>query len=536
MSSQDKSYGYLGVDMPRHIALRMALLQRAIPKEDLYTEKGGHGLERHPHVTVAYGHEEDDPTSTKEALADMIAGEGSIGGISTFDNPDYQVLKFDVDSDDLRALNARLRERIAMPGNTFTEYNPHVTVAYLKPGADVSRYAKLEKLLKGQRFPVRQLRFGNPADQYTTLVLADKLDELQKTADLKELLQDAELTGSRGRALHYGRPEPEGRDYDYTIFEDDPDRRAAVRAKLQAFAETSPGFRYKPRPDRDGGTATSEMMDISVYDNAHRAQLMRAWELMEGGMSKDDAWAQVENEYGGPLSKTAAEVEYSIREGARRYKPMAGGKSVAVGTTKALATVDGRQVGTAELMADVGGKPVLRALKVLGDHRNKGIGRGLVKKLLADADAKGTGDIYLRANPYEDEPMTRQQLMDFYATFGFVPGEAMDETPDGRYPVGKGPGAMIRKKAGMSALVGHIRKDAQIILDIDIGDTVLVGRFKNKPVKVQSIGTDENGQPTINGRKLLALRIAKLLPKSGPVAATTSAAAAKYGTLRKSGT
>jgi len=76
----------------------------------------------------------------------------------------------------------------------------------------------------------------------------------------------------------------------------------------------------------------------------------------------------------------------------------------------------------------------------------------------------------------------------------------------------------------------RLLKIAKIILDIDLGDTVLVGRFKNKPVKVESIGTDENGQPTINGRKLLALRIAKLLPEGGPKAATTSAAAKK---LRK---
>ena len=50
-------------------------------------------------------------------------------------------------------------------------------------------------------------------------------------------------------------------------------------------------------------------------------------------------------------------------------------------------------------------------------------------------------------------------------------------------------------------------------LDIEVGDIVNVGRFKNKPIKVETLGTDELGQPTVNGRKLLSLRINKLLPK-----------------------
>ena len=52
----------------------------------------------------------------------------------------------------------------------------------------------------------------------------------------------------------------------------------------------------------------------------------------------------------------------------------------------------------------------------------------------------------------------------------------------------------------------------KIVLDIEPGDTLLGGRFKNKKIIVKSIGKDENGQPTINGSKLLAFRIAKLMP------------------------
>jgi len=72
--------------------------------------------------------------------------------------------------------------------------------------------------------------------------------------------------------------------------------------------------------------------------------------------------------------------------------------------------------------------------------------------------------------------------------------------------------------------IARLLKIAKIILDIEIGDEILVGRFKNKPVVVETTGTDENGQPTINGRKLLSLRIAKLMPKKKKRASTSAAA------------
>jgi hypothetical protein len=50
----------------------------------------------------------------------------------------------------------------------------------------------------------------------------------------------------------------------------------------------------------------------------------------------------------------------------------------------------------------------------------------------------------------------------------------------------------------------------EIKLDVNIGDTVLMGKFKNKKVVVKSIGKDEHGMPTINGKKATTFRI---LPK-----------------------
>ncbi|MDA7794028.1 hypothetical protein N8985_08045, partial [Glaciecola sp.] len=46
-----------------------------------------------------------------------------------------------------------------------------------------------------------------------------------------------------------------------------------------------------------------------------------------------------------------------------------------------------------------------------------------------------------------------------------------------------------------------------IVLPIKVGDTIMTGRFKNKKTVVKTIGKDEHGMPTINGRKVVTFRI-----------------------------
>ena len=48
-----------------------------------------------------------------------------------------------------------------------------------------------------------------------------------------------------------------------------------------------------------------------------------------------------------------------------------------------------------------------------------------------------------------------------------------------------------------------------ITIDVNIGDTILTGRFKNKKTVVKKIGVDDHGMPTINGRKVVTFRMGK---------------------------
>jgi hypothetical protein len=48
-----------------------------------------------------------------------------------------------------------------------------------------------------------------------------------------------------------------------------------------------------------------------------------------------------------------------------------------------------------------------------------------------------------------------------------------------------------------------------IKVPIEVGDTILGGRFKNKKIVVKKIGRNEKGDITVNGKPLLKFRIPK---------------------------
>lgn len=124
-----------------------------------------------------------------------------------------------------------------------------------------------------------------------SLLLLIKVAAARVSLDpLESILENAELVGSRGRARKYGRPEPEGRDHDYAVFSDDSEEQDRYLKLLRQLG----GAGYKLR-DRPGGflTASGNNTDLSIYPTSKRDSIHEAWELMEGGMSKEDAWEHV---------------------------------------------------------------------------------------------------------------------------------------------------------------------------------------------------------------------------------------------------
>lgn len=111
---------------------------KTIPDSDIYSApdeqgKEDYGLETEPHVTALYGLTEHEPGPVEKAIAGHGPVKIRLGKMSLFDtNPDYDVLKIDVKGKTLHDLNAKIAK---LPNaNTFPDYKPHVTVAYLKKG------------------------------------------------------------------------------------------------------------------------------------------------------------------------------------------------------------------------------------------------------------------------------------------------------------------------------------------------------------------------------------------------------------------
>ena len=65
----------------------------------------------------------------------------------------------------------------------------------------------------------------------------------------------------------------------------------------------------------------------------------------------------------------------------------------------------------------------------------------------------------------------------------------------------------------MKLLFENWRKFTENIdVDVEVGDVILGGKYKNKRMVVKEIGKDELGQPTVNGKPILKFRIEKHLP------------------------
>ncbi|MDA4131923.1 MAG: hypothetical protein OK454_02180, partial [Thaumarchaeota archaeon] len=108
-----------------------------VDDDDVYDppEDAKYGKENNFHVTCKYGLSTGDPDDVRPLIEGFGPIKAKITGVSFFrkEEKEYDVLKFDVDSDDL----ARLRKKIE-DATEWTDENPkfhaHATIAYLKRG------------------------------------------------------------------------------------------------------------------------------------------------------------------------------------------------------------------------------------------------------------------------------------------------------------------------------------------------------------------------------------------------------------------
>lgn len=110
-----------------------------IDEKDLYVEDEDRtfGLEDEPHCTLLYGlHKEVGVNDIKSVIGKFNFGELKLHNASLFENQ-YDVLKFDVGyvNDDENFLHKCNKALCELPHtNSFPDYHPHMTIAYIKKG------------------------------------------------------------------------------------------------------------------------------------------------------------------------------------------------------------------------------------------------------------------------------------------------------------------------------------------------------------------------------------------------------------------
>lgn len=139
-ASHKNEFACLMVDFPEDFARVLQTWGKDnIPPDCIYTDPedpDGYGLEKHSHVTVAYG---IDPKLDRNDVAFnlwywMTPVAVRLGEISKFTSEKFDVIKVSVESEDLQALHSQLEMNIGLPGNIH-EYKPHTTICYVKPGS-----------------------------------------------------------------------------------------------------------------------------------------------------------------------------------------------------------------------------------------------------------------------------------------------------------------------------------------------------------------------------------------------------------------
>jgi 2'-5' RNA ligase len=107
----------------------------AIDPNHIYTEEEdrSYGLEDEPHTTLLFGlHPEVTTEDVKKVLDNYTYSTCKVHNASLFENPKYDVLKFDVKGDNLHETNKDLKQYPFT--SDFPNYHPHLTIGYLKPG------------------------------------------------------------------------------------------------------------------------------------------------------------------------------------------------------------------------------------------------------------------------------------------------------------------------------------------------------------------------------------------------------------------
>lgn len=164
------SYGCVMAYLPEFLAEQIRGYAATIPMELMIrTEDAPTGIPAETHITVKYGL----LTQDENEVASVIIGNEPVvvrlGRVGIFHNEDEAVLKIAVESAGLRALHNRVCQLDHV--NTYRDYRPHVTVAYLRKKEEDPYYyrAFYSDQFEGTEFEIGQVVFSSAGGKKTVI-------------------------------------------------------------------------------------------------------------------------------------------------------------------------------------------------------------------------------------------------------------------------------------------------------------------------------------------------------------------------------
>lgn len=101
-----------------------------IPNNVLIYNDHANRRENEIHTTILYGLHTNEIEDVKKIISNFHPFEITLGEVSKFTNNEYDVIKIDVESKELKKLNRALKK--LEHTNNFPTYHPHCTIAYVK--------------------------------------------------------------------------------------------------------------------------------------------------------------------------------------------------------------------------------------------------------------------------------------------------------------------------------------------------------------------------------------------------------------------
>jgi hypothetical protein len=163
-------YSSTQVNLPDEVAQPLKQLGAKIPDADLAAD----GRESDSHITLKYGLHGDSADAARAILEKEPPVKVRFGKTSVFEGVEdgtADAVKVDVDSPDLHRLNKLVAD--ALPHtDTYPEYKPHATVAYVKPGLG-EKYSG-DSSLEGKQITLDRVVFSARAGKQTEIQLKGK--------------------------------------------------------------------------------------------------------------------------------------------------------------------------------------------------------------------------------------------------------------------------------------------------------------------------------------------------------------------------